>query len=116
MKEILLLHTKSGDFNNKSEILEEIKMIKTQSSGYNFDVLVTYVVNIKGKNILVELQVPTLDAIKIGADNIEMVAYSFDGELNEYSADYEICSAIVNEDDFDYTKLVKGFAKYASEL
>jgi hypothetical protein len=98
MKEILKLYTESGDFNNKTEIQNEIDLIKQSNYGTSFEVLAIYVTRLNNCNVLVEIQVPTLFSIaECGHTEIIMAAYSFDGELEDYSADNELSYKTFNE-------------------
>lgn len=92
MNELVEIYTKSKTFNNVDEIKEEIERIRTQVTNFTFEELARYVCDeSNGKKILVELQVST----KWCRDNdigdfIELVAYEFEGELPDYSADVEL--------------------------
>ena len=92
MREIIEIYTKSKTFNNISEIMKEVNRIRTKEIYTSFEEMARYVCEgTNNKNILVELQVSTKwcrdNDIK---DTIEIVAYEFDGELEDYSADNEI--------------------------
>lgn len=92
MKEIIEIYTKSKTFNNISEIMKEVNRIRTKVDIVSFEEMARYVCeNPNGKNILVELQVST----KWCRDNdvgdyIDIVAYEFDGELEDYMAEVEL--------------------------
>lgn len=92
MREIIEIYTKSKTFNNISEIMKEVSRIRKEVELVSFVELARYVCeNPNGKNILVELQVST----KWCRDNdvgdyIDIVAYEFDGELEDYMAEVEL--------------------------
>ena len=91
MREIIEIYTKSKTFNNISEVMKEVNRIRTKVDVTSFEEMARYVCESNGKNILVELQVST----KWCRDNdigdfIELVAYEFEGELPDYSADVEL--------------------------
>ena len=92
MKEIIEIYTKSKTFNNISEIMKEIERIRTKVDIVNFEEMARYVCeNPNGKNILVELQVSTKWCRDNDVDDyIDIVAYEFDGELEDYMADVEL--------------------------
>lgn len=114
MKEILKLYTKSGNFYNKKEIQNEINLINQSDYGTTFEVIATYVTRVNGINILVEIQVPTLFSIvECGHTEIVMAAYSFDGELEDYSADIELSYNIFNE---QWETAVEQMKKLANEV
>ena len=92
MNELVEIYTKSKTFDNANEIKKEIERIRTQVTDFTFVELARYVCDEpNGKKILVEFQVST----KWCRDNdigdfIELVAYEFEGELPDYSADVEL--------------------------
>ena len=92
MKELVEIYTQSHTFNNINEIMEEVNRIRTEVTDFTFEELARYICEEpNGNKILVELQVST----KWCRDNdigdfIELVAYEFDGELPDYSADVEL--------------------------
>ena len=98
MKEIIEIYTKSKTFDNISEIMREVERIRTKVDITSFEEMARYICeNPNGKNILVELQVST----KWCRDNdigdfIEIVAYEFDGELEDYIADVELATEKFN--------------------
>ena len=92
MNEIIEIYTKSKTFNNISEIMKEVNRIRTKVTHCTSEEMARYVCNEpNGKKILVELQVSTrwCRDNDIG-DSIELVAYEFEGELPDYSADVEL--------------------------
>ena len=92
MNELIEIYTKSKTFDNISEIMKEVNRIRTEMTDCTFEELARYVCdNQTERKILVELQVST----KWCRDNdigdfIELVAYEFEGELPDYSADVEL--------------------------
>ena len=92
MSELVEIYTKSKTFDNISEIMKEVNRIRTEMTDYTFEEMARYVCKEpNGKNILVELQVST----KWCRDNdiedfIDLVAYEFEGELADYTADEEL--------------------------
>jgi hypothetical protein len=94
MNEVIEIYTPSKTFDNISEIMKCIKEIRTTVDDRTFEELARYVCDEpNGKNILVELQVST----KWCRDNdigdfINLVAYEFEGELPDYSADVELAT------------------------
>lgn len=92
MKEIIEIYTKSKTFNNISEIMEEVCRIRTEVDFVSFEEMARYVCeNPNGKNILVELQVSTKWCRDNDVDDyIDIVAYEFDGELEDYMAEAEL--------------------------
>jgi len=92
MNELIEIYTKSKTFDNISEIMKEVNRIRTEMTDYTFEEMARYVCKgSNGKNILVELQVST----KWCRDNdiedfIDLVAYEFEGELTDYTADEEL--------------------------
>ncbi|MDO4974937.1 MAG: hypothetical protein Q4E61_01250 [Alphaproteobacteria bacterium] len=98
MNEIIEIYTKSKTLNNISEIMKEINRIRTKVDGFTFEELARYVCKeLNGKNILVEMQVSTKWCRDNGIDDfIDLVAYEFDGELEDYTADVELKSIKFN--------------------
>ena len=92
MREIIEIYTKSKTFNNISEIMKEVEQIRTKMDIVSFEEIARYVCeNPNGKNILVELQVSTKWCRDNGIDDyIDIVAYEFDGELEDYTAEVEL--------------------------
>lgn len=92
MREIVEIYTKSGTLDDVEEILNEVAKIRTEFDWTSFEELARYVCeNPKGKNILVELQVSTKWCRENEVDDyIDIVAYEFDGELEDYTAEEEI--------------------------
>lgn len=92
MREIIEIYTKSKTFNNISEIMKEVSRIRTKVDITSFEEMARYVCeNPNGKNILVELQVSTKWCRDNDVDDfIDIVAYEFDGELEDYMADFEL--------------------------
>ena len=92
MNEVIEIYTESRTFDNTNEIMKEVNRIRTELMDCTFEELARYVCNEpNGKNILVELQVST----KWCRDNdiedfIDLVAYEFEGELADYTADEEL--------------------------
>lgn len=92
MSELIEIYTKSKTFDNVDETMKKVNEIRTKIDWCAFEELARYVCDEpNGKKILVELQVST----KWCRDNdigdfIELVAYEFDGELPDYSADVEL--------------------------
>ena len=98
MREIIEIYTKSKTFNNISEIMKEVNRIRTKVDNFTFEEMARYVCeNPNGKNILVELQVSTKWCRDNDVDDyIDIVAYEFDGELENYMADFELDSIPFN--------------------
>ena len=92
MREIIEIYTKSKTFNNISEIMKEVERIRTKVDMTSFEEMARYVCEEpNGKNILVELQVSTKWCRDNGIDDyIDIVAYEFDGELEDYMASIEL--------------------------
>lgn len=92
MREIIEIYTKSKTFNNIAEIMKEVERIRTKVDMTSFEEMARYVCEEpNGKNILVELQVSTKWCRDNDVDDyIDIVAYEFYGELEEYSADVEL--------------------------
>ena len=92
MSELIEIYKKSKTFNDISEIMKEVNRIRTKVTDCTFEEMARYMCDEpNGKKILVELQVST----KWCRDNdigdfIELVAYEFEGELPDYSADVEL--------------------------
>lgn len=110
MSEIIRLYTESGDFCKKTEIEKEIEEIKHSDFGTSFEVIATYVTRVDNLNVLVELQVPTMFSEDFGT---EMVAYTFDGELEDYMADVELQAKVFNE---DWETAVEQMRNFANEV
>ena len=91
-KEIIEIYTKSGTFNNIAEIMRMIQTIRSKCTLTNFEEVARYARKAKnGKGILVELQVSTKACRDNDCDDfIDITAYEFDGELEEYYADREL--------------------------
>ena len=92
VKEIIEIYTKSKTFNNISEIMKEVERIRTKVDWCSFEEMARYVCEEpNGKNILVELQVSTkwCRDNEVG-DYIHIVAYEFEGDLEDYIADVEL--------------------------
>ena len=98
MKEIIEIYTKSKTFNNISEIMKEVARIRTKVDMTSFEEMARYICeNPSGKNILVELQVSTKWCRDNSIDDyIDIVAYEFDGELDNYMAETELDSIPFN--------------------
>lgn len=98
MNEIVEIYTKSKTFNNINEIMKEVNRIRTKVDGFSFEELARYVCKEpNGKNILVEMQVSTKWCRDNDIDDfIDLVAYEFDGELKDYTADIELKSIAFN--------------------
>ena len=97
MREIIEIYTKSKTFNNISEVMKEVNRIRTKVDVTSFEEMARYVCESNGKNILVELQVSTKWCRDNDIDDyIDIVAYEFDGELEDYSADVELNSIPFN--------------------
>lgn len=92
MREIIEIYTKSKTFNNIAEIMKEVERIRTKVDMTSFEEIARYVCEEpNGKNILVELQVSTKWCRDNDVDDyIDIVAYEFDGELEDYMADVEL--------------------------
>jgi hypothetical protein len=100
MKEIIEIYTKSKTLNNASEIAEEVNRIRTEVDIVSFVEIARYVCEgSDGKNILVELQVSTrwCRDNDVG-DYIDITAYEFSGELEDYMADVELDCVPFNGD------------------
>ena len=92
MKEIIEIYTKSKTFNNMSEILNSLERIRHKVDWCSFEEIARYICeNPNGKNILVELQVSTKWCRDNNVDDyINIVAYEFDGALEDYTAHVEL--------------------------
>lgn len=92
MREIIEIYTKSKTFNNISEIMKEVNRIRTKVDITSFEEIARYVCEEpNGKNILVELQVSTKWCRDNDIDDcIDIVAYEFEGNLEDYTADVEL--------------------------
>lgn len=92
MREIIGIYTKSGTFNNIREIMKEVSRIRHKVDMTSFEEMARYVCEgPNGKNILVELQVSTKWCRDNDVDDyIDIVAYEFEGELEDYTADVEL--------------------------
>ena len=92
MKEIIEIYTKSKTFNNIAEIMKKVEQIRTKVDDFSFIEMARYVCEEpNGKNILVEFQVSTKWCRDNDIDDyIDIVAYEFDGELEDYTADVEL--------------------------
>lgn len=92
MKEIIEIYTKSKTFDNISEIMKEVTRIRNKVDMTSFEEMARYVCQTpNGKNILVELQVSTKWCRDNGIDDfIDIVAYEFDGDIEDYMADVEL--------------------------
>lgn len=98
MKKLFEIYTESQT-NNLEEIQSFIKEASNTSCGCSFDEIARLVYqDDNGRNTLVECQVPTKDGIKIGMTEIELTAYEFEGEFEDYSADNEVISKTFNLD------------------
>lgn len=92
MSELIEIYTESRTFDNANEIMKEVNRIRTEVTDCIFEEMARYVCDEpNGKKILVELQVST----KWCRDNdvkdfIDLVAYEFEGELADYTADEEL--------------------------
>lgn len=115
MNEIIEIYTKSKTFDNVDEIKCEVNRIRTEVTDCTFEELARYVCDEpNGKKILVELQVST----KWCKDNdigefIELVAYEFEGELPDYSADVELDTI---EFDGNWNTAIEQMKKLAMEV
>ncbi len=100
MKEIIEIYLKSGTFDNIGEIMNEVDRIRTEVDLVSFVEIARYVYeNPNGKNILVELQVSTKWCRDNDVDDyIDIVAYEFDGELENYMAEEELETISFNGD------------------
>lgn len=98
MREIIEIYTKSKTFDNISEIMKEVNRIRTKVDITSFEEMARYVCKEpNGKNILVELQVSTKWCRDNDIDDyIDIVAYEFDGELEDYTADVELETVAFN--------------------
>ena len=98
MREIIEIYTKSKTFNNISEIMKEVNRIRTKIDITSFEEMARYVCEeSNGKNILVELQVSTKWCRDNDIDDyIDIVAYEFEGELENFTADVELGSIPFN--------------------
>ena len=98
MREIIEIYTKSKTFNNISEIMKEVNRIRTKIDITSFEEIARYVCKgSNGKNILVELQVSTKWCRDNNIDDyIDIVAYEFEGELENFTADVELGSIPFN--------------------
>lgn len=92
MKKLFEIYTESNTINLE-EIQNFIEEASTASNGCSFDEIARLVYqNENGKNTLVECQVPTKDGIENGMTEIELTAYEFEGEFEDYMAEYEVMS------------------------
>lgn len=100
MNEIIEIYTKSKTFNDINEIMTAVNEIRTEVDDFNFIEIARYVCeNPDGKNILVELQVSTKWCRDNDIDDyIDIVAYEFDGELEDYMAEVELETISFNGD------------------
>lgn len=98
MNEIIEIYTKSKTFDNISEIMKEVTRIRTKVCMTSFEEMARYICeNPSGKNILVELHVSTKWCRDNDIDDyIDIVAYEFDGELDNYMAETELDSVSFN--------------------
>lgn len=112
MKELIEIYTKSKTFNNNSEIMKELHRIRTEVIHYSFVEMARYVCHgLNGKSILVELQVSTRWCKENDIEDfIQIVAYEFEGQLSDYSADLEIKTIEFNEDWGTVIKQMKQLA------
>lgn len=110
VKEITEIYTKSGNFNDKNEIQKTIKNIMQTDDGWTFDVIARYVCNLNGMNILVEIQVPQLFSVDCGHSEIEMVAYTYDGDMEGFMAEIELESREFNGQWETAVNQMKNFA------
>ena len=112
MKEIIEIYTKSESFNNISEIMKEVNRIRTKVNVTSFEEMARYICEGKnGKNILVELQVSTKWCRDNNIDDfIDIVAYEFNSELEDYSADRELESIPFNNNWKTAIEQMKGLA------
>jgi hypothetical protein len=92
MKEIIEIYTESKTFSDEIEIAAEVSRIRNEVDLVSFVEMARYVCeNPNGKNILVELQVSTKWCRDNDVDDyIDIVAYEFDGELEDYVAEAEL--------------------------
>ena len=92
MSELIEIYTERRTFDNEIEIMQEVIRIRTEVTDCIFEEMARYVCDEpNGKKTLVELQVST----KWCRDNdvkdfIDLVAYEFEGELADYTADEEL--------------------------
>ena len=91
-REIVEIYTKSGTFNNISEIMKEVTRIRKENTFTCFEEMARYVCeDPTGGGILVELQVSTKWCRDNDVDDyIDITAYSFDGPIEEYYATNEL--------------------------
>lgn len=91
MQEIIEVYTPSKTFN-EYELLKEVEYISTQEVNLPYDVLARYAIPYKkGFNILVELQVSSKWCAEHDIDDfIDLVVYTYDGDLEDLSADIEL--------------------------
>lgn len=113
MKEIIKVYLKSGSFDNEKEIKDVVSKIMESDDGFSFEVIARYVCNLKGINILVEIQVPTLFLVNCGHSEIEMVAYTFDGDMEDFIAESELQS---KEFDCNWETAVEQMKQFAYEV
>ena len=92
MKEIIEIYTKSKTLKNISEIMQKVTWIRTKYDFTAFEEMARYVCeNPNGKNILVELQVSSKWCRDNDIDDyIDITAYEFSGELEDYAAEVEL--------------------------
>jgi hypothetical protein len=98
MEEIVEIYTNSKSFNSVDEIIKEVERIRTKNDIKSFEEIARYVCRAtENKNILVELQVSTKWCRDNGVDDyVDIVAYEFEGNLEDYMAYNELSTVKFN--------------------
>ena len=115
MNEIIEIYTDSKTFDNIGDNTKEINRIRNEVESFSFEEVARYIFeNPNGKNILTELQIST----KWCKDNdieefMEIVAYKFDDDIENYSADLEIGNI---DFDGDFTSAIEQMREFALKL
>ena len=115
MNEIIEIYTDSKTFDNIGDNTKEINRIRNEVESFSFEEVARYIFeNPNGKNILTELQIST----KWCKDNdieefMEIVAYKFDDDIENYSADLEIGNI---DFDGDFTSAIEQMRESALKL
>lgn len=88
VEELVEIYTNDKTFSKES--VEKFIDNASKQTGWNWDEIARYVCrDDKRNNYLIEMQVPTKDALALGHTNIDIVCYGFEGKLEDYSADFE---------------------------
>ena len=81
MREIIEIYTKSKTFNNISEIMKEVNRIRTKVDATSFEEMARYVCEEPNGKWCRDNNID---------DYIDIVAYEFEGNLEDYTADVEL--------------------------